>query len=150
MKIFFTTKKHVVYLLIVLIMFIISSYAIIKPGKPPEIKKLKFGSITVNGKVYDHDLLIEKGEVKKRKKGPSQELINYGHTPLSELEYIPWDCDTLVIGIGMSSKLPVTDKLKEIAKQKNVTLILLRTPEAVEFYTKNYSLRVNSVFHITC
>ena len=43
-----------------------------------------FGEIEVDGKRYDHDIVIEAGEVKKRKKGVSKRFRDeYGHTPLS-------------------------------------------------------------------
>ncbi len=118
---------------------------------PPKIKNLKFGSITINGTVYEKDVVIEKGVVRKRKKGPSKPLRDkYGHTPLTPLENIPWDCDTLVIGIGMSGRLPVVKDFKKEAKKRAVTLILLETPKAVNYFVKNYSARTNAIFHITC
>jgi hypothetical protein len=50
----------------------------------------------------------------------------------------------------MSERLPVTDEFKALAKKKGVTLILLRTPEAVDYYNKNFSKDKNAIFHITC
>jgi len=117
----------------------------------PEIKDLKFGSITVNNVVYEDDIIISAGEVKKRKKGASKDQREkYGHTPITAAENIPWDCDTLVIGIGMSGRLPVPDEFKEEARKKGVVLVLLETPEAVEYFTKHYRRGMNAVFHITC
>ena len=117
----------------------------------PKIKNLKFGSITINGVVYDKDVVIEKGAVRQRKKGPSKHLRSkYGHTPLTPQENIPWNCDTLVVGIGMSSRLPVIPAFKKKAKSKGVTLILLQTPKAVKYFTKHYGPKTNAIFHITC
>ena len=43
-----------------------------------------FGSIRIDGVTYDHDVLIDRGEVHKRKKKPSKKFRdNFGHTPLS-------------------------------------------------------------------
>ncbi len=118
---------------------------------PPVIKNLKFGSITINGTTYEKDVVIEKGVIRQRKKGPSKPLRGkYGHTPLTSTEKIPWNCDTLVIGIGMSSRLPVVDEFKKKAKSKGVVLILLETPKAVKYFTKNYGPKTNAIFHITC
>jgi hypothetical protein len=69
---------------------------------------------------------------------------------LTHYEEVPWDCKVLVIGIGMSERLPVTNEFKALAKKKGVTLILLRTPEAVDYYNKNFSKDKNAIFHITC
>lgn len=120
-------------------------------NKTPKIKNVVFGKITINGTVYEKDVVIEKGNVRQRKKGPSKNLrYKYGHTPLTPLEIIPWDCDTLVIGIGMSSRLPVTDEFKKAAKEKGITLILLETPKAAVYLMENYGQRTNAIIHITC
>ena len=45
---------------------------------------VKFGEIEVEGKRYTHDVVIDGGKVRKRKKGPSKQFREkYGHTPLS-------------------------------------------------------------------
>lgn len=117
----------------------------------PEITDLKFGSITVNGKFFKKDVVIENGVCRKRKKGPSKpQRAKYGHTPLTSLEKIPWDCKTLVIGIGMHGKLPVVKKFKNEARRRNVKLIMRKTPAAVKYYLKNYGPDVNAIFHTTC
>ena len=44
---------------------------------------VKFGEIEVEGKRYTHDVVIEGGKVRKRKKGPSKQFREkFGHTPL--------------------------------------------------------------------
>ena len=121
-------------------------------AKAPEIVYVKFGVIKVDGKTYKKDIVIEKGQVKKRKKGKSKDLKSkYGHTPLTALEKtIPWDCKTLVIGTGKYGKLPIVDEFKEEAKKKGVKLIILKTPEAVKYYLDNFGPEINAIFHITC
>ena len=58
-----------------------------------------FGSVRVDGVTYDHDLIIDRGKIRKRKKGASRPFRGaYGHTPLSAAEDIPWRCRRLVIG----------------------------------------------------
>jgi len=43
-----------------------------------------FGSIRIDGNTYDHDVVIDRGEVRKRKKKPSKKFRDvFGHTPLS-------------------------------------------------------------------
>lgn len=127
------------------------AFAMPEDDKAPKITGLKFGTIKVNGKTYEKDIIIDKGKVSERKKGPSRpQREEYGHTPLTPLEAIPWDCKKLVVGIGMSSRLPVTKAFKEEAKKRGVELVLLETPEAVEYFTKNYGPEVNAIFHITC
>ena len=49
-----------------------------------------FGSVRVDGVTYDHDLVIDRGKIRKRKKGASRKFRGaYGHTPLSPLRTSP-------------------------------------------------------------
>jgi hypothetical protein len=44
--------------------------------------KLHFGSITIDGVTYKHDVIIDRGRVVKRKKKPSKKFREeFGHTP---------------------------------------------------------------------
>ena len=64
-------------------------------------EKFSFGSIRIDGTTYDHDVVIDRGEVRRRKKKPSKEFRDaFGHTPASPKEAIPWKCRRLVIGTG--------------------------------------------------
>ncbi len=56
----------------------------------PKIDKTKFGSITVSGKKYEHDILIRlNGEVEKRKKNLSKEIFGTSHIiSMAEAEYV--------------------------------------------------------------
>ena len=52
--------------------------------------------------------MIEAGQVKKRKKGVSKRFRDeYGHSPLSAEEDIPWGGKQLIIGTGVYGKLPI-------------------------------------------
>jgi hypothetical protein len=49
-----------------------------------------FGSVRIYKKTYDHDLVIEGGKIRKRKKKPSKKFRKeFGHTPLPIEEKIP-------------------------------------------------------------
>jgi hypothetical protein len=62
-------------------------------------KDFSFGSIRIDGATYDYDVVIDRGKVRKRKKRPSKKFRDeFGHTPLSIEEAIPWKCRRLVIG----------------------------------------------------
>ena len=51
-----------------------------------------FGSIRIDGVTYEHDVVIDYGHVRKRKKKASKRFREeFGHTPLSVEEEIPWD-----------------------------------------------------------
>jgi len=64
-------------------------------------QKFSFGSIRIDGVTYEHDVVIDRGDVRKRKKKPSKKFRDeFGHTPVSIEEKIPWKCRRLVIGTG--------------------------------------------------
>lgn len=112
------------------------------------INGLSFGSITIDGETYGKDVVIDNGEVKKRKKAESKKYSGiYGHTPLSPDEKIPWKCKFLIIGTGHSSSLPVMDKIYEVALQKGVKLLTMSTPEAVRHVNDPDT---NLILHLTC
>ena len=108
-----------------------------------------FGSIRIDGITYNHDVVIDRDDVRKRKKKPSKEFREaFGHTPLSIKEDIPWKCRTLVIGTG-TGKLPVMDEVKREAKRRGIKLLILPTAEAIA-KLKAHPDRANAVLHVTC
>jgi hypothetical protein len=51
--------------------------------------KFSFGSFHIDGSTYEHDIVIDRGAIRKRKKKPSKKLRDeFGHTPLSVEEDI--------------------------------------------------------------
>jgi hypothetical protein len=109
-----------------------------------------FGSIEVDGMTYEHDLVIDRGDIRKRKKGPSKALRSqYGHTPLSIDEDIPWDCRRLVVGSGATGALPVVDGIAHEAARRGVQLIVLPTSEAIEELERGQT-DTNAILHVTC
>ena len=73
-----------------------------------KFKLVDFGLIEIDGNRYDHDVVIINGQVHKRKKKPSKIYRDqYGHTPLSKAEKIPWHGQQLVVGTGFYGMLPI-------------------------------------------
>src|SRR6266545_3350486 len=65
------------------------------------IDRFTFGSIRIDGETHAHDVVIDHGRIRKRKKKPSKPFRDaFGHTPLSVEEDIPWNCRRLVVGTG--------------------------------------------------
>src|SRR5437016_7905689 len=88
---------------------------------------VKFGEIEVGGKRYTHDVVIDGGEVRKRKKGPSKQFREkFGHTPLSAGEEIPWGGKRLIVGTGAHGALPVMDEV--LGRRNGVVSRSLRRP----------------------
>ena len=46
--------------------------------------KFSFGTLQIDGSTYEQDLVIDRGDIHKRKKTPSKKFRDeFGHTPLS-------------------------------------------------------------------
>lgn len=116
-----------------------------------DIEYPAFGTIIVDGEKYDHDVVIENGQVRPRDKGPSKPLKStHGHTPLSAEEDIPWSASKLVIGSGYSGRLPVLPEIEAEARKRDVELSVMPTAQAVETLNASEGARVNAVLHVTC
>jgi hypothetical protein len=114
-----------------------------------KFEAFSFGSIRIDGVTYEHDVVIDHGEIRKRKKKPSKKYRDaFGHTPLSTEEEIPWKCRMLVIGTGTGA-LPVMDEVKHEAKRRQIKLLILPTQEAIKELRQHPS-HANAILHVTC
>lgn len=108
-----------------------------------------FGSIRIDGITYEHDVVIDRGRIRKRKKKASKKFREaFGHTPLSVEEKIPWKCRRLVVGTGRGA-LPVMDEVKLEARRRKVQLLILPTARALEVL-KREAPDSNAILHVTC
>jgi len=111
---------------------------------------LSFGSIRIDGVTYEYDVVVDRGKIRRRKKKPSREFREeFGHTPLSTQEKIPWRCHRLVVGTGNYSALPVMGKVKSEAKRRKVKLVILPTADAIKLLNKRAN-DTNAILHVTC
>lgn len=112
---------------------------------------ISFGRIELDGDAYDHDVVIEHGQIRRRKKGPSKPFRDqFGHTPLSVAEQIPWSAKQLVIGTGADGQLPVMDEVYTEAKRRGVKIVARPTAEACELLNKAAANDVAAILHVTC
>jgi hypothetical protein len=114
------------------------------------INDFTFGSVRIDGVDYEHDVVIARGRVRKRKKKASKPFRDaFGHTPLSVGEDIPWDCRRLVVGTGASGALPVMDEVRAEAARREVTLLTVPTREAIRVLEAEPE-DSNAILHVTC
>jgi hypothetical protein len=112
-------------------------------------EQFAFGSIRIDGTTYEHDVVIDRGQVRRRKKGPSKQFRGqFGHTPLSIEEKIPWKCRRLVIGTGTGA-LPVMNGVKREAQRRKIELLIAPTKQAIK-ELKQEREGTNAVLHVTC
>ena len=115
-----------------------------------KIAEFSFGRITVDGVTYEHDVVVEQGKIRKRKKKPSKQFRgDFGHTPLSAEEKIPWKCRRLVVGTGVYGNMPVMDDVKREAARHKIELVILPTADAIKALRKP-SKDTNAILHVTC
>src|SRR6266576_4923615 len=111
--------------------------------------KFSFGALRIDGNTYEQDVVIDCGEIRKRKKAPSKRFRDeFGHTPLSIEEKIPWKCHRLVIGTGAYGRLPVMKEVKREAERRHIELVIVPTSEAIRLMEKESA--ANAILHVTC
>ena len=110
-----------------------------------------FGAIVIDGSRFEHDVVVEAGRVRRRKKGPSKAYRDrYGHTPLSVDEDIPWSVPRLVVGTGASGRLPIMPEVWEEAELRGVELIALPTAQACRLLGSVEDDEAVAILHVTC
>ena len=110
-----------------------------------------FGEIEIDGQSYDFDVVIDKGKIRKRKKKPSKQYREqYGHTPLSVDEEIPWGGESLIVGTGAYGKLPVMKEIFKEAEKRNIEIISVPTDEACKIISEKKDKKINAILHVTC
>ena len=112
--------------------------------------KCRWSSLKIDGQTFTKDVILDQGVLRKRKKKPSREFREqFGHTPVSLQEDIPWGCKRLVIGTGMEGRLPVMDEVAAEARRRGIELVVCPTPEAVQLLQK-HAADTNAILHVTC
>ncbi len=110
-----------------------------------------FGEIEISGERYDHDVVIEAGKVSKRSKKASKAFRDqYGHTPLSVDEPIPWGGKRLIVGTGMYGSLPIMPAVREEASRRGIEILALPTKDACRLIRSLEKKEIYAVLHATC
>lgn len=116
-----------------------------------DARLIGFGVIEIDGQRFEHDVVLEQGSIRKRKKGPSKIYRDrYGHTPLSVDEAIPWSSPVLLIGTGASGQLPVMPEIYEEARRRGVEVVAEPTREVCRRLLSADSEYVAAILHVTC
>ncbi|MCI0695104.1 MTH938/NDUFAF3 family protein [candidate division KSB1 bacterium] len=116
------------------------------------VEKTSFGSITIDGKTYEHDVLIRLSEeIKKRKKKLSKRLYGTSHVlSLDEAKHIyEKGCKVIIIGSGQHDSLRLSPEAEAYFKKKDCKVILQGTPTAIRTFNQTKGSKIG-VFHVTC
>jgi hypothetical protein len=112
---------------------------------------IAFGEIEIEGRRYTSDVVIDGGRVEKRRKKASKPYRDeYGHTPLSAEERIPWGGDRLVVGTGASGSLPIMPDVYAEADRRGVQIVAAPTKDALRMLRDADGAEVHAVIHVTC
>ncbi len=118
----------------------------------PRIDGTEFGSITIDGRHFEHDVLIRlSGEVTKRKKKLSKAVYGSSHTiSLAEAEYIcEKSAERLIVGAGQNGMVELSAEAADYFAKKRVAVDLAPTPAAIARWNKAHGA-VLGLFHVTC
>ena len=110
-----------------------------------------FGAIEIAGRRYDHDGVIDGGQVRQRVKQASKAYrAADGHTPLSLGEHLPSGGRRPIIGTGRYGHLPVRPDVHQEAARRKVELVIVPTETACRLLADQKDQDVYAVLHVTC
>jgi hypothetical protein len=118
----------------------------------PRIEKTRFGSITVGGQVYQHDLLIRPdGEVQARVKELSKVVYGTSHTiSLAEAQHVYQEgVERLIVGTGLTGLTKLSEEAAAYLREQGCHVDRYPTRRAIRAWNEAEGA-VIGLFHITC
>ncbi len=118
----------------------------------PRIDRTEFGSVTIDGEVFDHDVIIRLGgRVEKRKKKLSKAVYGTSHTiSLAEAEHLyQKGVERLLIGAGQEGRVGLSEEAGTYFAGKRCQVELLSTPEVIPVWNQAEGA-VIGLLHVTC
>jgi hypothetical protein len=112
-----------------------------------EIEGTTFGTITIDGKTYEHDVIIRlSGEVVKRKKKLSKKYYGTSHVLSKDEAKFVFErgCEQLILGSGQMGNVHLSPEAK-----KGCKVVLQSTPEAIDAFNRSHAKKIG-LFHVTC
>lgn len=118
----------------------------------PKLEKTSFGSITVDGQEYSHDILIRlDGSIEKRAKKLSKQVYGTSHTlSLAEAQHTyQAGAERLIIGSGQYGLVSLSPEAQGFFDEKGVVVEVAATPEALAAWNHAEGAMIG-LFHVTC
>jgi hypothetical protein len=118
----------------------------------PRIDETQFGSVTIDGKVFEHDVLIRLGgKVEKRNKKLSKAVYGTSHTiSLAEASHVHQKgAERLLIGAGQHGRVRLSEEAAGFFKRRRCRVELLPTPEMLPVWNRAEGAVIGLV-HVTC
>ena len=131
------------------------------------IEEYHFGSITIDGKTYNHDVEVHWSpkESLRDPSGQAVEVLKWWRKESHVIDVedvkraIDQNPEVIIIGTGESGMAEVTEETKREMKLKGIELIIDTTEEAVKTFNvileeskgeEGEQKRVIGLFHLTC
>ncbi len=117
-----------------------------------KIEGTKFGSITIGGTIYDHDVLIRlSGEVRKRKKKLSKKEYGTSHIISAQEAKFVYErgCTVLIIGTGQFGNVRLSPEAETYFEKKGCRIATEPTPLAIKRFNDLQGNKIG-LFHVTC
>lgn len=118
----------------------------------PRIDRTQFGSITIEGKAFKHDVVIRlDGRVEERRKELSKAIYGTSHTiSLGEARHVYEEgAERLIVGAGQFGLVELSDEAAGYFEQQGCRVELLPTPDAIQAWNEAEGA-VIGLFHVTC
>jgi hypothetical protein len=118
----------------------------------PRIDRTQFGSVTIDGKVYEHDVLIRLGgRVEKRKKKLSKAVYGTSHTiSLAEAKHLHQKgAARLLIGAGQYGTVSLSEEAATYFQRHRCQVQVLPTPEVIPVWNQAKGAII-AMLHVTC
>jgi hypothetical protein len=118
----------------------------------PRIDRTQFGSVTIDGEVFEHDVLIRLGgQVEKRKKKLSKAVYGTSHTiSLAEAKHLyQKGAARLLIGAGQHGTVALSEEAAAYLERHRCQVQLLPTPEVIPVWNQAEGA-VIAMLHVTC
>ena len=112
-----------------------------------EIERTTFGTITIDGKTYEHDVIIRlSGEVAKRKKKLSKKYYGTSHVLSKDEAKFVFEngCEQLILGSGQMGNVHYRRKLRRILRKRVARSCCSRPPR--RFIRSTTRMRKRSAF----
>ena len=112
-----------------------------------EIERTTFGTITIDGKTYEHDVIIRlSGEVARRKKKLSKKYYGTSHVLSKDEAKFVFEkgCEQLILGSGQMGNVHLSPEAEAYFAKKGCTVLLQPTPKAI--HTSTTRVRRRSAF----
>jgi len=116
------------------------------------IEDTTFGSITIDGKTYEHDVIIRlSGKVEKRRKKLSKEKYGTSHIVSKEEAKFIYEqgSDLLVIGAGQEGNVRLSPEASDYFEKKGCAVTVQATPEAIQSFNESRRKKIG-LMHVTC